>query len=163
MLIETIRVQVEADERDDLLEALSVRGLSSRLVQDDEAVAVEVSPPEERWEIWNLEVVSALEAWLEERKRESIVARTDRHEYVVRAPRQLPDPLPVVALPDVDDTARMVPLAPVAEPALPVDVLEPPQLHARRPRPLVLAAGAATVLLALAGILLIVFLVANLL
>ena len=168
MLIETIRVQVEPGEGDDLLEALSVRGLASRLVQDDDGVQVEVSPPEERWEMWNLEVVSALEAWLEEGKRESVVARTDRHSYVVRAPRQvhargnaLPEPLD---LPDVDETARMPVLAPVAEPALPFGgVFEEPHLHVRRPRPLVFAAAGAAVLLALAGVLLLVLLLVKLL
>jgi hypothetical protein len=166
VLIETIRVQVEPDEGDDLLEALSVRGLASRLVRDEGGVEVEVSPPQERWELWNIEVVSALEAWLESRQRESVVARTDRHEYVVRAPREAQergavDPAPL-GLSDVDDTARRPALAPVPEPALALGVLAEPQLHARRPRPVVLAAAAATVLLALAGILLVVFLLVNL-
>jgi hypothetical protein len=168
VLIETIRVQVDGDEGDDLLQALSVRGLASRLVEDEDGVQVEVSPPEERWETWNLEVVSALEAWLEEGERESVVARTDRHSYVVRAPRQVharagtvPEPL---ALPDVDDTARMPALAPIAEPALPYGgVFEEPQLHARRPRSLVLVAAGATVLLGVAGIVLLAVLLVNLL
>jgi hypothetical protein len=169
VLIETIRVEVEPEESDDLLEALSVRGLSSRLVRDDEdRTEVEVSPPAEKWEMWNLEVVSALEAWLEERQRESVVARTDRHSYVVRAPRPLPErigaPPPVpFDLPDVDDTARMPALAPVPESALPrAGVFEEPQLHTRHPRPIVFAAAGATVILALAGLLLLAVLVANL-
>jgi hypothetical protein len=167
VLIETIRVQVEPDEGDDLLEALSVRGLSSRLVrEEEERFAVEVSPPEERWELWNLEVVSALEAWLEERQRESVVARTNRHEYVVRAPRPLPAqaavPVPSPELSDVEDTARQPVLAPVTDPAVPIGVLTEPQLHSRRPRPIVLAAAGATLILALAGVLLLVVLVANL-
>lgn len=169
MLIETIRVEVEPGEGDDLLEALSVRGLSSRLVRDEEErVQVEVSPPPEKWELWNLEVVSALEAWLEENQRESIVARTDRHSYVVRAPRPFPDRVSrpstaTVDLPDVDDSAPMHALAPVAEPALPLTgVFEEPQVHFRRPRGLVLAAGAATALLALAGIALLVFVIVSL-
>jgi hypothetical protein len=170
VLIETIRVQVEPEEGDDLLEALSVRGLSSRLVreqrEEEERVEVEVSPPEERWELWNLEVVSALEAWLEKRQRESVVARTNRHEYVVRAPRPLPAQAaaaaPPVDLSDVDDTARKPVLAPVAGPAVPIGVLAEPQLHSRRPRPIVIAAAGATLVLALAGLLLLVVLVANL-
>jgi hypothetical protein len=165
VLIETIRVQVDPEEGDDLLEALSVRGLSSRLVRDEEGVEVEVSPPPERWELWNLEVVSALEAWLEASDRESIVARTDRHEYVVRAPREA-RPRRVEDAPldvsDVDDTARKPALAPVPEAALPVGVFAEPQLHARRPRGLVFAAAGATVVLALAGIALFVFLLLNL-
>jgi hypothetical protein len=168
VLIETIRVQVDGDEGDDLLQALSVRGLASRLVEDEDGVQVEVSPPEERWETWNLEVVSALEAWLEEGERESVVARTDRHSYVVRAPRDpharantLPDPL---VLPDVDDTARMPALAPVIEPALPLGgVFEEPQLHARRSRPFVLVTAGAVVLLGVAGLVLFAVLVVNLL
>lgn len=168
MLIETIRVQVEPDEGDDLLEALSVRGLSSRLVQgEEERVEVEVSPPDERWELWNIEVVSALEAWLERRQRESIVARTNRHEYVVRAPRPLPGPgaapVPPPELSDVDDTARKPVLAPVSEPVVPVGVLAEPQVHSRRPRALVIAAAGATIVLALAGLLLLVVVVANIL
>jgi hypothetical protein len=174
VLIETIRVEVEPEDGDDLLEALSVRGLASRLLRDEEErVEVEVSPPPENWEMWNLEVVSALEAWLEERERESVVARTGRHSYVVRAPRPLPErtavpgPPPVapppVALPDVDDTARMPALAPVPEAAVPRGVLEEPQLHLGRPRPIVLAAAGATVVLALAGLLLLAVLVASLL
>jgi hypothetical protein len=168
VLIETIRVKVEPEEGDDLLEALSVRGLASRLVRDDaDGIEVEVSPPEERWELWNLEVVSALEAWLEEGQRESVVARTDRHEYVVRAPRQAHErrgrPAPAVSLPDVDDTAHMPALAPVPETALPLaGVFEPPQLHARRSRAVVLAAAGATAVLALAGLLLLAVLLVNL-
>ena len=167
MLIETIRVEVEPEDGDDLLEALSVRGLSSRLVRDEEErVAVEVSPPEERWELWNIEVVSALEAWLETRQRESVVARTDRHEYVVRAPRPIAArgaaPTPAAEPSELEDTARKPALAPVAEMAVPAGVLAAPQLHARRPRGLVLAAGAATALLALAGIVLLVFLLVSL-
>jgi hypothetical protein len=167
VLIETIRVRVEPDEGDDLLDALSVRGLASRLLRDDaDGVEVEVSPPQERWELWNIEVVSALEAWLESRDRESVVARTDRHEYVVRAPRKLPErggEPAALELSDVDDTARKPALAPVPEPALPLGALAEPQLHTRRARPLVLAAAAATVLLALAGVLLVVFVIVNLL
>lgn len=169
MLIETIRVEVEPEESDDLLEALSVRGLSSRLVRDDEErTEVEVSPPPEKWELWNLEVVAALEAWLEQRQRESVVARTDRHSYVVRAPRPLPERVGAAApvavdLPDVDDTARMPAVAPVAEPALArTAVFEEPQLHTRHSRPIVLAAAGATVVLALAGLLLLAVLVASL-
>jgi hypothetical protein len=166
VLIETIRVQVEPDEGDDLLEALSVRGLASRLVRDDDrGVEVEVSPPQERWELWNLEVVSALEAWLEASERESVVARTDRHEYVVRAPRDATrgrrDSRPV-ELSEVDDTARKPAIAPVAETALPVGVFAEPQLHAQRPRGLVVAAATGTALLALAGILLLVFVILSL-
>jgi hypothetical protein len=167
VLIETIRVQVEPEETDDLLEALSVRGLSSRLVRgEEERVEVEVSPPPENWELWNLEVVSALEAWLEQRQRESVVARTDRHSYVVRAPRPIATegaaPAPAAELSDVDDTARKPALAPVTEVAVPASVLAAPQLHVRRPRGLVVAAGAATALLALAGIVLLVFLLVSL-
>jgi hypothetical protein len=166
VLIETIRVQVEPDEGDDLLEALSVRGLASRLVRDEDGVEVEVSPPQERWELWNLEVVSALEAWLESSERESVVARTDRHEYVVRAPREAPRSrigAPSVTLSDVDDTARKPVLAPVPEAALPVGVFAEPQLHAQRPRGLVVAAAGAVAVLALAGVLLVVVLLARVL
>lgn len=163
MLIETIRVRVDPEETDDLLEALSVRGLASRLVDEEGAVEVEVAPPEERWDTWNLEVVSALEAWLEQNERESVVARTNRHEYVVRAPRPLPargtETPPVPAPSEADDTARV----PAVEPVVPVGVLAEPQVHTRRPRAVVLAAGAATAILALAGIVLLVFVVANLL
>lgn len=81
-------VRVEVEETEDLLEALSVRGLSARLARDGEAV--EVAPPPGEESLWNLEIVSALEAWLAETQRPELVARVGGHRFTVRAPRTAP-------------------------------------------------------------------------
>jgi hypothetical protein len=166
MLIEPIRVEVEPDEGDDLLEALSVRGLESRLVRrSEEHVEVEVSPPPENWELWNLEVVAALEAWLEEAQRGSVVARTETRSYTLRAPRPLAGtpastrvPRPEAEEPRdtgpaaTDDTvtARMPAVPALQGPVGPIGLTEP--AYRGRSRPLVIAAAVATVLLAAVGL-----------
>ena len=75
------RVRIEEDS-DDLLEALSVRGLEARPVDGGE---IEVAAFGEEG-IWNLELVSALEAWLEDQHRAEVTARLDDVEYTVRSP-----------------------------------------------------------------------------
>lgn len=167
--MEPIRVEVEPDEGDDLLEALSVRGLESRLLRSEDRVEVEVSPPAENWELWNFEVVAALEGWLEEVQRDSVVARTETRTYTVRAPRPLagapastrvprpeaPEPADDVVAAGTDDTvtARM-PALPAFEgpvgPMAPVGVAEP--ATRARSRPVVVVAAVATVLLAAVGL-----------
>jgi hypothetical protein len=164
--MEPIRVEVEPDEGEDLLEALSVRGLESRLVRTEERVEVELSPPAENWELWNLEVVAALEGWLEEAQRDWVVARTKTRSYTVRAPRPLagapastrvprpeaPEPREDVP-PGTDDTvtARM-PALPAFQPPVGPMGLEPEPAGRARSRPVVVAAAVATVLLAAVGL-----------
>ena len=165
--MEPIRVEVEPDEGEDLLETLALRGLEARLLRSADRVEVEVSPPAENWELWNFEVVAALEGWLEEAQREWVVARTATRTYTVRAPRPLagapastrvprPDasepPEDVPAGTDDTVTARMPALptfqGPVG-PVAPVGVAEPARA---RSRPVVVAAAVATVLLAAVGL-----------
>jgi hypothetical protein len=175
MLIEPIRVEVEPEEGDDLLEALSVRGLESRLLRGEERIEVEVSPPPENWELWNIEVVSALEAWLEQADRGSVVARTQTRSYTVRAPRPLADrapapPPPSAAEAPADDeqaapdvvTARMPVLPALQPPVGPVGLAEPAAYRARS-RPILIAAALATVLLAAVGLGLLAIVLAQLL
>jgi hypothetical protein len=92
------RVRIE-EGSDDLLEALSVRGLEARPVEGGE---IEVAAFGEEG-IWNLEVVSALEAWLEDQHRDEVTARLGDVEYNVRSPdaRRVDDTgeLPAVAPP----------------------------------------------------------------
>jgi hypothetical protein len=168
MLMEPIRVEVEPDEGDDLLEALSLRGLESRLLRSEERVEVELSPPAENWELWNLEVVAALEGWLEEAQRDSVVARTGTRTYTVRAPRPLagapastrvprdeaPEPPDNVPAGTDDTVTARMPALPAFEgpvgPVAPVGVAEP-AVRARS-RPVIVAAAVATVLLAAVGL-----------
>jgi hypothetical protein len=75
------RVRIEEDS-DDLLEALSVRGLEAHPVEGGE---IEVAAFGEEG-IWNLEVVSALEAWLEDEHRDQVTARLGDTVYTVRSP-----------------------------------------------------------------------------
>ena len=81
------RIQIEEDS-DDLLEALSVRGFEARRANG----SIEVAATGEEG-AWNLELVSALESWLEDRSREHLRARVGDTEYVVRSPeaRRLDD------------------------------------------------------------------------
>jgi hypothetical protein len=143
-------IRVELDDAaggEELLEALSVRGLESRLVRADDAGAeLEVAAPPERGGLWNLEVVTALEAWLEETERESVVARLDRTEFTVRAPR----PLRRAARSGTDDpdaTLRFDPLDPNRTAAMPAVAL-PGQRGG--PGAAMLLAGAGLVVVALA-------------
>jgi hypothetical protein len=168
MLIEPIRVEVEPDEGDDLLDAFSVRGLESRLLRSEDRVEVEVTPPAENWELWNLEVVTALEGWLEEAQRASVVARTETRAYTVRAPRPLagapastrvprpeqPEPPEdVPAGTDETVTARMPALPSFEGPVAPVASVGVAEPAARaRSRPVVVAAAVASVILAAVGL-----------
>jgi hypothetical protein len=165
MLIEPIRVEIEPEEGDDLVEALSLRGLQSRLLRSGERVEVEISPPSENWELWNFEVVAALEGWLEEAQREWVVARTETRSYTVRAPRPLAgtpastrvprpeapeEPESTQATTDQTVTAQLPVLPAFQPPVGAVGVAEP---AARvRSRPVVVAAAVAAVLLATVGI-----------
>ena len=115
------KVRIE-EGSDDLLEALSVRGLEARPVEDGE---IEVAAFGEEG-IWNLEVVSALEAWLQDQDREEVTARLGDVEYTVRSPDAR----------RVDDTGEI----PVADE------------RRRRSDPLAVAAGLGTVLLLVAGV-----------
>jgi hypothetical protein len=162
VLIEPIRVEVAPDEGDDLLEALSVRGLQSRLLRGEERIEVEVSPPPENWELWNLEVVSALEAWLDEAQRGSVVARTKSRSYTVRAPRPLADRASAPSPPAAEPAARSdaagevvtaeMPVVPAFQPPVgPLAVAEP-AAYRPRSRPILIAAALATVLLAAVGL-----------
>ena len=165
--MEPIRVEVEPDEGDDLLEALSVRGLESRLLRSEDRVEVEVSPPAENWELWNFEVVAALEGWLEEVQRDSVVARTQTRTYTVRAPRPLagapastrvprpeaPEPPDVLAAgTDETVTARMPALPAFEGPVGPMAPVGADPAARGRSRPAVVAAAVATVLLAAVGL-----------
>jgi hypothetical protein len=98
--VEPVRVEApDANETDDLLEALSVRGLEARRVG---AAEVEVEAADE--EAWNLEIVAAIEAWLEESDHEAVVARQGKHTFTVKAPdRRVPA---AVAPPDQEDAGR---------------------------------------------------------
>ena len=116
------RVRIEEDS-EELLEALSVRGLEAHPVEDGE---IEVAAFGEEG-VWNLEVVSALEAWLEEEGRPEVVAHVGDAEYTVRLPGGRPEP------DEVDLT----------------DELERPR---RRIDPLALAAALGTVMLLAAGV-----------
>lgn len=79
-----VRVDVgDPEGTDDLLEALSVRGLEVRRVGAGE---IEVAPPPGEEELWNLEIVAALEAWLEAGGRSEVIARHGDHTYTVRLP-----------------------------------------------------------------------------
>lgn len=69
------------EDSDDLLEALSVRGFETRDVGGGE---VEVAPPPGEEELWNLEIVAALEAWLESVGRPEVDVRHGDHAYTVR-------------------------------------------------------------------------------
>lgn len=85
----TVRVDTgDPAETDDLLEALSVRGLAARRVGPSE---LEVEAPPEEAQVWNLEIVAALEAWLEESDHDSVVARLGSQSFTVKAPdRRVP-------------------------------------------------------------------------
>jgi hypothetical protein len=91
------RVRIEEDS-DDLLEALSVRGLEAHPVEGGE---IEVAAFGEEG-IWNLEVVSALETWLEEEGRTEVVAHVGHAEYTVRLPGSLPEPDEVDLTDEID-------------------------------------------------------------
>jgi hypothetical protein len=104
------RVRIEEDS-EELLEALSVRGLEARPVEDGE---IEVAAFGEEG-IWNLEVVSALEAWLEEEGRPEVVAHVGDAEYTVRLPGARPEPDEVDLTEEIDRPRRRIdPLALVA-------------------------------------------------
>lgn len=119
-------VRVDAGEdAEDLLEALSERGFATRRLDDGE---IEVESPVEEEGLWNIEVVSALEAWLEEEGRHALVAHVGDAEYTVWAPEGRPEP----------DEVELEPESP------------------RRPDALVLAAGLGSLLLLAAGVWLIV-------
>jgi hypothetical protein len=75
------RVRIEEDS-EELLEALSVRGLEAHPVEGGE---IEVAAFGEEG-IWNLEVVSALETWLEDEHRDEVTARLGDVAYTVRSP-----------------------------------------------------------------------------
>lgn len=112
------------EDADDLLEALSVRGFAARSLEDGE---IEVEPASEEG-LWNIEVVSALEAWLEEEGRPALVAHVGDAEYTVWAPEARPEP----------DEVELEPESP------------------RRHDAVVLAAGLGALLLLAAGVWLIV-------
>ena len=116
------RVRIEEDS-EELLEALSVRGLEARPVEDGE---IEVAAFGEEG-IWNLEVVSALETWLEQKGRPEVVAHVGDAEYTVRLPGGRPAP---------DE----------------VDLTEEIDRPRRRIDPLALAAAVGTVMLLAAGV-----------
>jgi hypothetical protein len=130
----TVRVDV-GDESDDLLETLSVRGFETRRVSAGE---IEVAPPEGEEELWNLEIVAALEAWLETSGRTEVVARLGKHAYTVRVPewRDAAEEAELEARPEPDE-------APLHEET---------QAPERRFDPLLLAAGAGAIVLLAAGI-----------
>lgn len=86
----TVRVELDEHDGGDLLEALSVRGFGTRVVSDGEGFAVDVEAPPGEEGVWNLELVAALETWLEETDRRSVVARLGRTAYTVRAPGAAP-------------------------------------------------------------------------
>jgi len=75
------RVRIEEDS-EELLDALSVRGLEAHPVEGGE---IEVAAFGEEG-IWNLEVVSALETWLEDEHRDEVTARLGDAVYTVRSP-----------------------------------------------------------------------------
>lgn len=115
------RVRIEEDS-DELLEALSVRGLEAHPVEGGE---IEVAAFGEEG-IWNLEVVSALETWLEDEHRDEVTARLGDTVYTVRSPEARA----------VDDTGQ---LAAHGAPRRRVDLLA-------------LAAALGTILLLAAGV-----------
>jgi hypothetical protein len=115
------RVRIEEDS-DDLLEALSVRGLEAHPVEGGE---IEVAAFGEEG-IWNLEVVSALETWLEGEHRDEVTARLGDAVYTVRSPEARA----------IDDTGEF---------ALPGP-------RRRRTDPVALAAALGIVLLLAAGV-----------
>jgi hypothetical protein len=115
------RVRIEEDS-DDLLEALSVRGLEAHPVDGGE---IEVAAFGEEG-IWNLEVVSALETWLEDEHRDEVTARLGDAVYTVRSPEARA----------ADDTGE----------------LGAPGARRRRKDPLALAAALGTILLLAAGV-----------
>lgn len=114
-------IRIEEDS-DDLLEALSVRGLEAHPVDGGE---IEVAAFGEEG-LWNLEVVSALETWLEDEHRDEVTARLDDVVYTVRSPEARA----------VDETGEFA--APEARP--------------RRADPVALAAALGVVLLLAAGV-----------
>jgi hypothetical protein len=98
---QTVRVETgDAGDTDDLLEALSVRGLEARRTGADE---IEIAAPAAP-ELWNLEIVSALEAWLEQTDHEAVVARLGSRRFTVRAPDRR---VPVDAEPAADRATRI--------------------------------------------------------
>ncbi len=115
------RVRIEEDS-EDLLDALSVRGLEAHPVEDGE---IEVAAFGEEGS-WNIEVVSALETWLEDEHRDEVTARLGDAIYTVRSPEARA----------TDETGE-IPVAPARR---------------RRLDPVVLAAALGTVLLLAAGV-----------
>lgn len=73
-----------AEDGAGLCETLISRGLDARLAEDTGEVEVAAVGEEG---IWNLEVMAALEAWLEETGHEELTARVGETIYTVRAPR----------------------------------------------------------------------------
>ena len=120
------RVRIEEDS-DELLEALTERGLEARPVEGGE---IEVAAFGEEGS-WNLEVVSALETWLEEKGRPELVAHVGDTDYTVRLHEGRPEP---------DE----------------VDLTEEVERPRRRLDPLALAAALGTVMLLAAGVWLLV-------
>jgi hypothetical protein len=115
------RVRIEEDS-EDLLEALSVRGLEAHVVEDGE---IEVAAFGEEGG-WNIEVVSAIEAWLEDEHREEVTARLGDAVYTVRSPEARA----------IDETGE-IPVSSASR---------------RRLDPVALAAALGTVLLLAAGV-----------
>jgi hypothetical protein len=85
-LVHTVRVDAaNLEDPDALVEALALRGLVVRRLADGD---IELHIPGDDG-LWNLEVISALEAWLEEADRNEITAELEGSTYTVRAPRPL--------------------------------------------------------------------------
>jgi hypothetical protein len=81
--LHTVRVDPGAvEDSEDLVAALSERGLEARRVGRSE---VEVATVGEEG-LWNLEVVSALEAWLEETEHDELTATLGETTFTVKAP-----------------------------------------------------------------------------
>jgi len=114
------KVRIEEDS-DELLEALSVRGLEAHPVEGE----IEVAAFGEEG-IWNLEVVSALETWLEDKHRDEVTARLGDTVYTVRSPEARA----------VDDTGEFA----------------APSARRRRNDPVAIAAALGIVLLLAAGV-----------
>lgn len=147
----TVRVDVGEDS-DDLLEALSIRGFEARLLASGE---IEVAPPPGEEELWNLEIITALEAWLEGTDRTSILARSGEHTYTVRvpewtepaeAPPREPEPEPPPAAAEIELDLEVRP-EPDEAPEL-----EEAETQRRRLDPALVAAGIGAFLLLAAGI-----------
>ena len=75
----------DLEDPDELVEALAVRGLAAHRLEDGD---VEIGVAGDH--AWNLEVISALEGWLEETGRAEVEATVGGATYTVRSPAALP-------------------------------------------------------------------------